>query len=129
MGCDRGYRRLRVGCAGWGQWQRDPEDDVGEQAGAAEQEGEQPADADDRDVDVEIIRQAGANTADLFVGAAADEALLAASFVIGAEGMLGGRLLGAAVVAEVGAVGDAALTVDADHGGTSTELIQIRFYH
>jgi hypothetical protein len=39
--------------------------------------------------------------------------------------MLSGRLLGAAVVAEVGAVGDAPLTIYANHGGTSTGLVTL----
>ena len=55
MGCHWRHRSLCVGHAGWSERERDPEDDVGKQAGAAEQKGEQPADADDGDVYIEII--------------------------------------------------------------------------
>src|SRR5262249_12277189 len=56
----------------------DPTDDVGDQSGAGRDEAQnQPDDADECDVDVEVFGDAGANAADFAAGAGAHQAFAA----------------------------------------------------
>lgn len=103
----RAKKRLSGGDAGGrgndatrGDGQNDPEDDVGQAAGAGAEEEHEPDDADDRGVHVEIVSEAGTDAGDFLVGAGAHEAFVGTGGGRKACSRAGRGLLGAAVVAE-----------------------------
>src|SRR5215472_8773134 len=99
--------------------QSDPQNDVREDAGSGEEHGEQPANSNNRYIEIEIVRKAGAHAGDFLVRARAHQSLFAAN--VAGHTSPCGRLLSAAVIAKVGIVGDVLLAVRADHDSL-TEL-------
>src|SRR6202049_2568320 len=119
----RVWRPLDLGGRGWdgsrwrsrSQRQRDPENEVNQTAGAGEEDGEQPDDADERGIEIEVVGEAGADSANLFVAAGAHQTLGWSGIAAGGRCSLAGQL-GAAVVTELGTFNDFLLAFRAKHG-------------
>jgi hypothetical protein len=107
---------------GWRQGQRDPKDDVDEETGAGEEDGEQPNDADEGWIEIEIVGEARTDTTDLFVAAGAHQALDWRCVAGGLSGLAG--QLGAAVVAKLGTFSDFFLAFRAKHGSPPQSNVQ-----
>ncbi len=101
---------------GWRQWQDNPEDDVREEAGSGTENREQPNHANDGRIEIEIIRESGAYTADLLIPAGAHQPFprLGPDRTRRSPSRIRGELVAAAVT-EFGAVRDFLLAVRAKH--------------
>ena len=108
---------------GWSKGQGDPENDIEQAAGAGAEHGQQPDDADESGIEIEIVGHARTDAAQFFVAAGAHQALDWGNITASGRRGLASQL-GATVVAELRAFSDFLLAFRAEHGSPPQSDVQ-----